>query len=146
MRVTSSYLQSPLSNRCQTFYYIHQISDLLSALATLSKYSLYYIGNISHMSSPGIFTLRTYAIYGRSRTVFFLLAVSALVTWSSGIVCFSFLFASGAADFSFSGSLSRRLQLRFLQSCRSVHGPVGSTKLHLFIPGLYLFPSRSQCR
>ena len=52
-------------------------------------------------TTSGIFILRAYAIYGRSRVVFVLLAIPGLALVASGIVCFLFPFPSGLADIYF---------------------------------------------
>ena len=50
------------------------------------------------MTSPGIFTLRTYAIYGRSWIVLLLLTVPGLGQIAPGIVHFLFSFNFNSAD------------------------------------------------
>ena len=53
----------------------------------------------SLLTPPGIFLLRTYAIYGRSWIVFFLLAILGLGPFASGIVLlFLFSFTQDFAD------------------------------------------------
>ena len=75
-----------LSSRCSTLYYVTGILNILPPIAVTGKYSNCFVSVCSLMMSPAIFTLRTYAIYGRSWTVLFLLAVPALVTIASEIV------------------------------------------------------------
>ena len=64
-----------LLGRCSALNYIVEIFNVLPATAITSKHSNHFVSVCSLMILPGIFLLRTYAIYGRSRVVFFLLVV-----------------------------------------------------------------------
>ena len=75
--------------RCSAFNYVYSISFLLPAFAITSRFDTTSL-DFFYIATPGTFVLRTFAIYERSWTVFFLLAIPGLLIVASQIVIFGF--------------------------------------------------------
>ena len=126
--------------RCQAFILLGEISTVIVTFAINGKLG-YFLQIAAESSFTAIFTLRTYAIYGRSWIVFFLLAIPGFLNVASNIVRTHALHSTNSVrsdSYIYSGKLLLRAHLRFLQSNKSTPLTVALVPHTPYLIGLYL--------